>query len=349
MATAATVADDPSKASRWYRPAPGRVPVGLLIVVGLLWFSERFQWFALNERKGWTVLLAVALVAATLAVLLLWFAVSLLLRWRFQFSLRSLLALVVAVAVPCSWLAVELRRAERQRVAVNTLRAAENRVKYNFEFREYPYPARSAEALAPALLRRILSDDFFATVLEVRCYGDLDAELDCLRDLTALRSLSVGQFCNADAALQCIAGMKQLEALDLNYTRINDVGLDCLKRMNALQLLSLEGTDLSGGRTGFFAGLTRLWALHLGRTQVGDADLAHLEGLTQLKVLNLDHTHVTDRGLDHLKGLTALQRLNLVGTQVTAAGAEEFRRALPECEIVRDDGHWRPGLRSLTE
>ena len=37
------------------------------------------------------------------------FAVSLLFGWRLQFSIRSLLALVVAVAIPCSWLTVERR------------------------------------------------------------------------------------------------------------------------------------------------------------------------------------------------------------------------------------------------
>ena len=34
---------------------------------------------------------------------------GLIFRWRFQFSIRSLLVLTVAVAVPCSWLAVEVK------------------------------------------------------------------------------------------------------------------------------------------------------------------------------------------------------------------------------------------------
>ena len=37
---------------------------------------------------------------------------------RFQFSLRSLLVLVVVVAVPCSWLAVEMKKAREQKEAV---------------------------------------------------------------------------------------------------------------------------------------------------------------------------------------------------------------------------------------
>ena len=47
---------------RWFVPTPGRLLVVLLAVDGLLWLSERFQWFAFNQHKGWTVLIAVAAV-----------------------------------------------------------------------------------------------------------------------------------------------------------------------------------------------------------------------------------------------------------------------------------------------
>ena len=77
----------------------------LLVVVCLLWLSERFQWPPWH--KGYAVLTALAVVGAAFMGMLLWFFVSLLFRWRFQFSIWSLLVLAVVVAVPCSWLAVE--------------------------------------------------------------------------------------------------------------------------------------------------------------------------------------------------------------------------------------------------
>ena len=46
-------------------------------------------------------------------------------RWRFQFSIRSLLVLVVVVSVPCSWLAVEIKRARVQEAALERLLASE--------------------------------------------------------------------------------------------------------------------------------------------------------------------------------------------------------------------------------
>ena len=37
----------------------------------------------------------------------------------------------------------------------------------------------------------------------------------------------------------------------------------------------------------------------------------------------------------HLKGLTDLKALLLGNTQVTDAGVQDFRKALPNCEIIR--------------
>ena len=62
---------------RWFHPTPGWLIVGLLAVEGLLWLSERFQWFWFNEKKGWTVLIAVASVAVVFAGMLLWLVVAL--------------------------------------------------------------------------------------------------------------------------------------------------------------------------------------------------------------------------------------------------------------------------------
>jgi hypothetical protein len=48
--------------------------------------SEQFRWFPFNEHKGWTVLIAVAAAGLFMLMLLGWFATSLVLRRRFQFS-----------------------------------------------------------------------------------------------------------------------------------------------------------------------------------------------------------------------------------------------------------------------
>ena len=113
-------ATDPQPAAvrhkpRWYRLTPDRLVVGLLAVEGFLLLCEWFRWFPFNQHKGWTVLVAVAAVGLSLFLMFLWFLAALIFRWPFQYGLRSLLLLVVAVAVPCSWIATERRRAGDRR------------------------------------------------------------------------------------------------------------------------------------------------------------------------------------------------------------------------------------------
>jgi hypothetical protein len=110
---AAVVSSVPRSSDRW--------PVGRPDSAVL---SQQFQWFAFNGRKGWTVLIGGAVLGLAMVVMLAWLLVSLLFRWRFQFSLRSFLLLVVAFAVPAAWFAAELRRAETQRQTVAAIRAA---------------------------------------------------------------------------------------------------------------------------------------------------------------------------------------------------------------------------------
>ncbi len=79
--------DTPEVKGRWYRPTPAWLVLGSLAVTGLLFLSERWQWFPFNAHKGWTVLIAVAgvgvVLAVMLAVMLLWWLVALVFRGRF--------------------------------------------------------------------------------------------------------------------------------------------------------------------------------------------------------------------------------------------------------------------------
>jgi hypothetical protein len=108
---------NPAPKPRWYRLTPDRLILALLAVQGPLWLSDRLGWPAWH--KGYAVLTAVASVGAAFLAMLLWLAASLIFRWRFQFSIRSLLVLVVVVAIPCSWLAAGHRR------GTSTLHAAD--------------------------------------------------------------------------------------------------------------------------------------------------------------------------------------------------------------------------------
>ncbi len=149
----------------WYHLTPDRFFVGLLAVQVFLLLSEHFQWFAFNEKKGWTVLIAVGVVGLAVFLMLIWGLAFLLLRQRFQFSFRSLLVFVLALSVPLAWLAMELQKARRQRAAVERILETGGDVMYDYEHHEY-----QSDTFAPAIMRKLLGNDFLGDVISAQLY-----------------------------------------------------------------------------------------------------------------------------------------------------------------------------------
>jgi len=260
---------------RWYHITPDRLIFGLLAVEGFLLLSERFQWFAFNEKKGWTVLIAMAAVCMVVVVMLVWLVVSLLSRWRFQFSVRSLVVLVVAVAVPLGW---SVRKAERQRKAVEAIREAGGWVWYDYQFDKSGNLVRSAERPAPEWLRKRVGIHFFTVVRTVANYRP-----------------------KGDEELEHIEALVSLNVLDLNDAQITDAGLENLKGMKVLRLLWLRDTQITDCGLEQLKGLTELRRLHLWGTEVSDEGMEHLKGMTRLEWLELYDTHVTWRGVREIR------------------------------------------------
>ena len=177
---------------RWLRLTPDRCVLGLLALEALLLLSEWFQWFPFNQHKGWTVLIAIATVGAALVLMFLWFLAALLFRLRFQFSILSLLVLMLAVAVPFSWLTVEREQARKQRAAVDWIEKAGGFVLYDYEFDPSGNPIPAAKPPGPSWLRKPLGDDYFADVTVVDLHGQevSDAGLEHLKGLAQLQRSS---------------------------------------------------------------------------------------------------------------------------------------------------------------
>ena len=291
--------DTPEK-RRWYCPMPGWLVFGSMAVTVLLFLSERWRWFPFNEHKGWTVLIAVAAVGMLLASMLLWFVVATVFRWRFQFSIRSLLVLVVAVALPCSWLAVEMEKAKQQKEAMDEL------VRLGCSVSRWQVGAKHEPLLydkpvEPVWLRKLLGDDFFGTVLDLNLafVPISDAGLERLR-----------------------GGLPQLRSLNLDDAKITEVGLQHIACFKQLEMLALRGSTVT--RLGPLQDLARLEFLDLRETSVNDTEIEHIEGLGQLEFLALDKTHITDAALQHVKSLTRLKTLSLGSTRVSDQGLERI-------------------------
>ena len=259
---------------RWYRLTPDRLLIALLPIVGLLFLSERFRWFAFNEHKNWTVLIAAVVVCLAVVFLLLWFGVSLVSRRRFQFSIRSMLVFVVVVAIVCSWFAVKMQQARRQREVVEAIEKQGGLSGYDDRINE---DGRLLVFPGPPWLRKLLGMDF---LFEVEC-------------------VQFGQV--TDAGLAHLKELTNLETLDLEATKVTDAGLVHLEGLTGLENLVLEGTQIGDAGLIHLKGLAGLEHLYLRSTQITDAGLVHLKGLANLKEVWLGDTQVTDAGVQDLQ------------------------------------------------
>ena len=320
--------------------------LGLLAVEGFLLLSESFHWFAFNQHKGYTVLIAVAAVVVAMLLMFLWFSAALVFRLRFQFSILSLLVLTAVVAIPCSWLAVETKEARTQREAVEEIRKVHGTACYDYQFDRYGNvifdrlgnPIKGAAPPGPSWLHKLLGNDLFASVTRVWLDGSgvrTTFGWDTSQGLPHLQWLTLNKTAVTNAGLCRLAGLTQLQHLYLSDTKVSDVGMEHLKRLTRLQNLALSETVIGDAGLQRLKGLTGLHGLYLNNTRVGDAGLEHLKGLTELRVLALDYTTVSDHGLECVKRLTKLKAVELTGTNVTNAGVRDLQNALPAVVIFR--------------
>jgi hypothetical protein len=219
-------------------------------------------------------------------------------RW-FQYSLGTLLLLVLLASIGMSWVGAALReRAAAERIAELGGVA---------DWGYYPTWKWWYEI-------GITGYGFFNSVLMVDYHGNGVA----------------------DAVLENAKGLRQLQWLDLSGTQVTDAGLAHIGGLRTLRVLCLNNTQITDAGLEHIKGLSQLRVLWLTNTQVTDAGLKHLKGLKQLTLLGLYGTHIGDAGLDHLKGLGRLERLFLARTRVTDDGVKKLQRALPNCYIPPD-------------
>ena len=216
---------------RWYHLAPDRFFAGLLVVQVSLLLSERFQWFAFNEKKGWTVLIAIGVVGVAVLVMPAWGLVCLLLRRRFQFGVRSLLAFVVVFSIPLGWFVSELQKARKQRAAVDAIAKLGGCVWYDYRINEDFFCVCEGEPTAPTWLRNVLGEDFFCEVKCVMCHMDFDDNNAMhLQELTNLERLYLADTDVTDNGLAHLEKMARLEVLWLAGTQVTDAGVKRLQQ-----------------------------------------------------------------------------------------------------------------------
>jgi hypothetical protein len=325
---AAAVNDSKIK-RRWCNPQPAWLVLLSLATTDFLFASEWYQWYAFNQHKGCAVLIAMASVAAMLVILLLWWIAALALRWLFQFSVMSLLVLVVAVAMPCAWTKGEMKKAKRQRRTIESIQTA---IDGNVDL-----DCERGNSMLPSWSLSLLGADFFGTPDCANCGSENGADNDVARlsELPTLRALCFENGDVTDDGLKCLDGLKRLQVVQLmDCYKVTDAGLEHFNDLTKLVEIELRGTPIVGYGLKHLKRLNNLQKLGLEGTKIGDNGMAYVADLHQLESLDLSYTRITDEGLKLVATMKRLQRLTLEGTNVTAHGVDTLQQALPNCHIT---------------
>jgi hypothetical protein len=318
---------DASCILRRFRLTPDHCLVTLLAVEGLLWLSNRLGWPPWH--KGYAVLTAVAAVAVMLLLMLLWFGVAVLFHRRFQFGIRSLLVLTVAVALPFGWLSWEMTTARGQKDAVERIRKAKLQIRYDYQYGAQGN-LKSAATSGPTWAHDWFGDDFLSDVAAVEvpfgAAGDTFGGFSPVHDCVA-----------TDQDVLPVKRFRRICVLNLAGTRITDAGVRCVEGLPELQSLSLWCTNVGDKSMAYLRGLGNLRDLDISQTKVTNSGLVHLKDLPQLESISLGGTAVDDNGLRLLAECRRLKKVNLwareFSHQFTPAGVARFRRSMPNCDV----------------
>jgi hypothetical protein len=295
------------------RLTPDRVVLGLVVVEGLLWLSERCHCYSLSEDKTWTLLIALATAGTAMLWMLAWFAIALLFGWRFQFGVRSLLFLAVAFAIPCSWLAAHMQEAKSQRQTIAAIKAARGDVIYSYEWDECAgFRSGARPGVVPSFLQKILGDDVFVfDVAGVDLEECNDAAFAALRTWRNLKSLTA-----------CQAKVDNRGLLISVEGNLTDRGMEQLENFPGIEFLWIvDSRQVTASGFRHLSRLSKIVDIHLDRCgRFCDADLANLRDANSLRELHISHTLVTGAGLAELSQLRQLSTVNLCGAAVTDDG-----------------------------
>jgi len=152
-------------------------------------------------------------------------------RW-FQFSLKTLLALMLAACCLLAWVAYKRSQAAEQKAAYNLIIAKGGATNFGPESTRSPW------------LRWILGDDVAGEggCIEFGDSGLNDADLAQLSSLRQIQRLSLNKNQITDKGLAHLRKLPRLKYLSLDETQISDDGLATLRACDSLEWLSLYGT-----------------------------------------------------------------------------------------------------------
>ena len=151
-------------------------------------------------------------------------------RTWLQFSLRTLLGVMLAASLLMAWVAHK---------------AAEQRMAYQLILDRHGASNFGPESARPPWLQWILGEDVAGTGGCFEFYGPevSDADLATLTSLRQIRRLSLDRTQVTDRGVAHLQKLPHLRYLSLDKTRVTDEGLESLRACRSLEFVSLYDTQ----------------------------------------------------------------------------------------------------------
>jgi Leucine Rich Repeat (LRR) protein len=260
-------------------------------------------------------------------------------RWL-KFSVRSLMLIVLVVAVLLAW---QVNRARQQRRAVDAIKAYGGFVSYDWQYVNGTFTS-GRSPWAPIWLRRAIGDEFFQEVVGVNLIVGTAPDGrrvetkrltdDVIVNLTAfpkLKDLTIQKTQATDRALETIGTLTDLEILRMSDAHVTDAGVGKLRNLRNLKYLDITNSGLTDESLRHIAGLSRLEILNLqNNNRFSDKGLAYIQGMTNLKGLLLSNLvkgiDITDDGLLYLRNMKNLEMLAIQSSKVTDRGIMRLKQ-----------------------
>ncbi len=158
----------------------------------------------------------------------------------------------------------------------------------------------------------------------------VDEDLSEVRDLPALKLISISRGRFSDTGILNFEHLDNLEQLKLRQARVEDDGVKHICQFVSLRVLNLPQANFTDAGLMELARLSNLDLLRFGSPRVTDAGMETISGLPKLRYLHLINVPITDTGLLQLAKLKSLQSLYVDGAQITDTGIEKLLQERPD-------------------
>jgi Leucine Rich Repeat (LRR) protein len=236
-------------------------------------------------------------------------------RW-FQFSLRTLLVVMVLVSAAVGLIGIRMQRARRQEAGAAAITAIGGSALYEVASKQPGW------SLPTDLARPWLGDDFFDSVVEV--------EVDLKPADTTPRHLAIWN---------AIGDLPQLRKLRVDYPKRyprSRFNIGPIRRLSNLRQLKIRDAQIAGDDLLPLTGMPALETLDLSHNQIADDAWRHLADVPRLHTLNASYSFVTDAGAAQLAQCRHLRHLVLTRANITDRGAAELARIASLETLVLD-------------